>query len=80
MNRGFIPKKYASLVFTFYRASIMAFVMSSILVAINTGIDVMYFNRMFHSYCIAMPIAFFAAVITGPLVKRLMELTVKSSE
>ena len=44
-----IPKKYASLVFTFYATMMMAFIMSAVLVALNTGIDSGWFARTLRS-------------------------------
>lgn len=55
-----IPKKYASLVFTFYATMMMAFIMSAVLVALNTGIDGGWFARTLRAYVIAWPIAFSA--------------------
>ena len=67
-----IPKKYASLVFTFYATMMMAFIMSAVLVALNTGIDSGWFARTLRAYVIAWHIAFFRLLRVSPLSGKLM--------
>ena len=72
-----IPKKYASLVFTFYVTMMMAFIMSAVLVALNTGIDSGWFARTLRAYVIAWPIAFFSLLCVRPLVVKLVDWTLE---
>ena len=72
-----IPKKYASLVFTFYATMMMAFIMSAVLVALNTGIDSGWFARTLRAYVIAWPIAFFSLLCVRPLVVKLVDWTLE---
>ena len=64
-----IPKKYASLVFTFYATMMMAFIMSAVLVALNTGIDSGWFARTLR--------AFFSLLCVRPLVVKLVDWTLE---
>ena len=75
--KGFIPAKFTPFVFGFYMAAIMAFLMSAVLVAINTGTGGNYVARVFGSYVIAFPVAFCCVTIVRPLVQKLVNLTVK---
>ena len=72
-----IPKKYASLVFTFYATMMMAFILSAVLVALNTGIDSGWFARTLRAYVIAWPIAFFSLLCVRPLVVKLVDWTLE---
>ena len=72
-----IPKKYASLVFTFYATMMMAFIMSAVLVALNTGIDGGWFVRTLRAYVIACPFAFFSLLFVRPLVVKLVDCTLE---
>lgn len=74
---GFVPKRYTSLVFAFYMSALMALLMSTVLVAINTGTGGNFFMRVLHSYAVAMPIAFFCVSIVRPFVTRLVMMTIK---
>ena len=56
---AFIPARFTQLAFAFYMSAIMAFLMTIILVLINTGYDSAFWMRAFQSYIIAWPIAFF---------------------
>lgn len=73
-----IPGKYMPYVFAFLMAGIMAFLMSMVIVAANTGIQQGYFLRVLHAYTLAMPVAFFCVLVVRPvvmhLVARLVEL------
>lgn len=51
-------------------AFFMALIMSELLVALSTGIDGMFFNRLMHSFAVAFPIAFIAAATIAPLVQK----------
>ena len=69
-----------TLLFAFYMAGIMAFLMSIILVWINTGWDDGFFDRVLHSYVITMPIAGCCVIMVRPLVQKLINFTVKSQD
>ncbi|MDO4894201.1 DUF2798 domain-containing protein [Moraxella sp.] len=75
--KGFIPKKYTPFVFAFYMAGIMAFLMSAVLVAVNTGVGGNYVVRVLGAYLVAFPIAFCCVIFVRPLVVRLVEWTMK---
>lgn len=63
-----IPARFAHIAFAFYMAGIMAFLMSIILVWINTGWDDGFFDRVLHSYVISMPFAGCCVIMVRPLV------------
>ena len=48
--KGFIPAKFTPIVFAFYMSGIMAFLMSAVLVAMNTGFGGDYFTRGHRPY------------------------------
>lgn len=75
--KGFIPAKFTPVVFAFYMSGIMAFLMSSVLVAVNTGIGGNYFMRVLGAYMIAFPIAFCCVAILRPVVLKLVDWTIK---
>lgn len=70
--------KYTPIVFAFYMSFIMAFLMSLIIVAANSGITDHYLQQVLHAYRIAMPSAFVCILIVRPLVMRLVKITVKN--
>ncbi|WP_294033301.1 DUF2798 domain-containing protein [uncultured Moraxella sp.] len=79
-NFAFIPARFAHIAFAFYMASIMAFLMSIILVWINTGFDAGFMTRVLHSYVISVPIAGCCVIMVRPLVQKLINITVKSED
>ncbi|MGY4674799.1 DUF2798 domain-containing protein [Ursidibacter arcticus] len=78
MKKGFIPARYTPYVVAFYMAGFMAFLMSAVLVAINTGVGDGYVKRVLFNYSIAMPIAFVCVVLIRPIVTKLTNFTVKN--
>ncbi|MDO4223769.1 MAG: DUF2798 domain-containing protein [Acinetobacter sp.] len=72
-----IPAKYTPIVFSFFMAGIMAFLMSICLVAFNTGLHGNFFERVLHSYIIAMPVAFLCVLLVRPIVMKLVSIFVK---
>lgn len=78
MKKGFIPARYTPYVVAFYMAGFMAFLMSVVLVAINTGVGDGYVKRVLFNYSIAMPIAFVCVVLIRPIVTKLTNFTVKN--
>lgn len=73
-----LPAKFTPFVFAFYMSAIMAFLMSLIIVAANSGIADHYLAQVIHAYSIAMPSAFFCILLVRPLVMQLMKHTVKN--
>jgi phosphotransferase system glucose/maltose/N-acetylglucosamine-specific IIC component len=67
-----IPNKYTPYVFAFLMAGIMAFLMSMVIVAANSGIQTGYLFRVLHAYALAMPIAFICVLIVRPIVMYLV--------
>ncbi|MGX2956180.1 DUF2798 domain-containing protein [Ursidibacter arcticus] len=78
MKKGFIPARYTPYVVAFYMAGFMAFLMSAVLVAINTGVGDGYVKRVLFNYSIAMPIAFVCVVLIRPIITKLTNFTVKN--
>lgn len=78
--KGFIPAKYTPYVFAFYMAGVMAFLMSAVLVAINTGVSDGYLGRVLKSYSIAYPIAFCCVILVRPFVMKLVAWTIEPVE
>lgn len=66
------PKKYTPYVFAFFMAGIMAFLMSMVIVAANSGLHTGYALRVLHAYALAMPVAFCCVLIVRPVVMHLV--------
>ncbi|WP_255503934.1 DUF2798 domain-containing protein [Moraxella sp. VT-16-12] len=75
--KGFIPAKFTPVVFAFYMSALMAFLMSGVLVAVNTGFGGNYVMRVLGAYLIAFPIAFVCVAILRPVVLKLVDLTIQ---
>ncbi|SPX84577.1 DUF2798 domain-containing protein [Moraxella ovis] len=60
-------------------SGIMAFLMSAVSVAVNTGFGGKYFTCVIGAYLIAFPIAFVCVAILRPVVMKLVDLTIKKS-
>lgn len=71
-----IPKRFTPYVFAFFMAGIMAFLMSMVIVAANSGIHSEYIWRVLHAYTLAMPVAFFCVLIVRPVVMHLVSVVV----
>jgi hypothetical protein len=71
-----IPKRFTPYVFAFFMAGIMAFLMSMVIVAANSGIHSGYIWRVLHAYTLAMPVAFFCVLIVRPVVMHLVSVVV----
>lgn len=61
-------------VFAFFMSAIMALLMSSVIVAANSGVDQGYPARVIGAYAFAMPVAFVCVLIVRPLVMRLVAM------
>ncbi len=73
-----LHRRYTPLVFSFYMAVIMAFLMCCTIVAVSSGIGSGYWQRVMSTYALAMPVAFFCVLFVRPLVSRMVALTVRS--
>lgn len=73
-----ISKHYTPYVFAFFMAGIMAFLMSMVIVAANTGLNIGYIKRVMHAYILAMPVAFVCVLIVRPIVVKLVSLVVRA--
>ena len=63
-------------VFALYMATIMAFLMSLVITAANSGIDNDYLGNALHAYKLAMPVAFLCILVVRPIVIKLVAMTV----
>ncbi|HCN65801.1 MAG TPA: DUF2798 domain-containing protein [Pseudomonas sp.] len=63
-------------VFALYMSTIMAFLMSLVITAANTGIDADYLNNTLQAYKLAMPAAFLCILVVRPIVIKLVAMTV----
>ena len=71
-----LPAKATPVVFAFYMAVIMAFLMCSVIVAATQGIHAAFPAQVLHAYALAMPTAFVCVLVVRPLVLRLVKWTV----
>ena len=63
-------------VFAFYMSTIMAFLMSLVITAANSGIEEDYLSNALHAYQLAMPVAFLCILVVRPIVVKLVSFTV----
>ena len=63
-------------VFAFYMSTIMAFLMSLVITAANSGIEGEYLSNALHAYQLAMPVAFLCILVVRPIVVKLVAVTV----
>lgn len=75
-QRRKLPARLTPWVFAFYMSLFMALLMSCVRVAINIGFAGGYWQRVFYSYLVAMPVAFCCVMVVRPLVARLVAMTV----
>ncbi|WP_223547047.1 DUF2798 domain-containing protein [Pseudomonas sp. A-B-19] len=66
-------------VFALYMATIMALLMSLVITAANSGIEIGYLSNALHAYKLAMPVAFLCLLVVRPIVLKLVPLTVPPS-
>ena len=78
MRLNKLPSRFTSLVFAFFMAGIMAFLMSMVIVGANSGLQHEYLLRVLHAYILAMPIAFICVLIVRPIVVHLVHQLVES--
>jgi len=75
-SRRKLPRRYTAIVFAFYMAGIMAFLMCGVIVAAGTGLGAGYAQRVLNAYALAMPVAFGCVLLVRPVVARLVAATV----
>jgi len=75
-KRPRLSARTAPYVFAFYMSAIMAFLMSLLITAANTGIDEDYLSNTLHAYRLAMPVAFLCILVVRPIVIKLVSVTV----
>ena len=77
-GRWKLPARFTPVVFAFFMAGIMAFLMCLVITAANTGFAEGYLWRVLKAYQLAMPVAFCCGLFVRPLVMLLVRLTVRS--
>ncbi|MBE0462164.1 MAG: DUF2798 domain-containing protein [Halomonadaceae bacterium] len=70
--------RFTPVVFALYMSTVMAFLMTLIITAVNAGMSDDYFSQVWHAYRVAMPSAFICILMVRPLVARLVQLTIRS--
>ena len=76
VSRRKLSARATPYVFALYMATIMAFLMSLVITAANSGIDNDYLSNALHAYKLAMPIAFLCILVVRPIVIKLVAMTV----
>ncbi|WP_447554341.1 DUF2798 domain-containing protein [Vreelandella sp. EE22] len=71
--------KFTPVVFAFYMSSIMAFLMTLVITAVNSGLGEAFMSQVWQAYRVAMPVAFGCILVVRPVVARLVQLTVRAS-
>jgi len=72
-----LPAKFTPVVFAFYMAAIMAFLMCSVIVGIGQGVGAGFPAKVLQAYVVAMPTAFVCVMLVRPMVMRLVRWTVQ---
>ncbi|MFG6667651.1 DUF2798 domain-containing protein [Halomonas sp. HNIBRBA4712] len=70
--------KFTPVVFAFYMSSIMAFLMTIVITAVNAGMVEGFMSLVWQAYRVAMPVAFVCILMVRPVVARLVQWTVRS--
>lgn len=73
-----LPQRFMPVVFAFYMAGIMAFLMCAVIVGAGTGLANGYLGRVLGAYALAMPVAFVCVLIVRPVVLRLTMATLRA--
>lgn len=71
-----LHRRFAPVVFAFYMAAIMAFLMCCAIVGASSGLGPDYLRRVIQAYALAMPVAFCCVMVVRPLVGKLVAATV----
>jgi len=75
-NQRKLSARATPYVFALYMATIMALLMSLVITAANSGIEIDYLSNALHAYKLAMPVAFLCILVVRPIVLKLVSLTV----
>lgn len=70
----------APVVFAFFMAGIMAFLMCATIACVNGGITADLPRRTWEAYVVAMPVAFICVMLVRPVVVRLVNLVVHPAQ
>ncbi|MFN9472199.1 DUF2798 domain-containing protein [Acidovorax sp.] len=73
-----LPQRFMPVVFAFYMAGIMAFLMCAVIVGAGTGLASGYLGRVLSAYALAMPVAFVCVLFVRPVVLRLTLATLRA--
>lgn len=73
-----LPQRFMPVVFAFYMAGIMAFLMCAVIVGAGTGLTSGYLGRVLSAYALAMPVAFVCVLFVRPVVLRLTMATLRA--
>ncbi len=71
-----LPARFAPVAFAIYMSGLVAFMMSMVLTAVNSGLDSGFLGRALRGYLVAWPVGFVCVMLVRPLVMRLVHLTV----
>lgn len=72
-----LHRRYTPFAFAFFMSAIMALLMCSVIVAVQSGFHTGYGRDVLRAYLLAMPVAFFCVIAVRPLVMRLVALVVE---
>lgn len=75
-----LPPRLTPYVFALYMATIMAFLMCSIITWVQFGWSGHYMDKVLNAYQVAMPAAFFCILMTRPVVMRMVALSVHAGD
>jgi len=70
-------KKHSNLLFILVMGFGMSLLMTLIITYINTGMDNGYINRFLKAWVVGLPIAITAALLVGPIAKKLVDKITK---
>ena len=71
------PKKYSNLLFILVMGFGMSLLMTLIITYVNTGMDNEYPIRFLKAWVVGLPIAITAALLVGPIAKKLVDKITK---
>ena len=71
-----LPARFAPVAFAIYMSGMVAFMMSMVLTAVNSGVDDGFLGRVLRGYLVAWPVGFVCVMLARPLVIRLVQMTV----
>ncbi len=71
-----LPARFAPVAFALYMSGLVAFMMSLVLTAMNSGLDGAFLGRVLRGYLVAWPVGFVCVMLVRPLVMRLVQMTV----